>query len=194
MNDLPDFKTKLRQLMAEHEFEAAIQKLKKALPEDGDMANAVFLLEIRLEKLGRDSRAGVLNMEQETTATNKISQDLLGIIQTLKAEHFEEIAAENVSTKSTFEKLVDANGKVSAITSKVSLTSTLKKKRLELKLKLLNQQIDRLIDDITILSESIGEEFDIIRKKQYQKRINQKEEEIDKMIQTIENIESELTT
>jgi len=87
--DLTALQRNLRQLLPDEGISAVLAALKKTLPEQTDKYNAVFQLETRLNATNRDRLRGILSMEQLDLAYNRISAELLDLIDALEIEDFD---------------------------------------------------------------------------------------------------------
>lgn len=92
--DLITLQRNLRQLLPDEGISAVLAALKKALPEQTDKYNAVFQLETRLNSTNRDRLRGILSMEQLDLAYNRISAELLDLIDALEIEDFDVATAD----------------------------------------------------------------------------------------------------
>jgi len=90
---LADLQRTLRQMLPDEGISAVLAALKKALPEGTDPYNAVFQLETRLNATNKDRLRGILSQEQLELAYNRISADLLDLIDGLQMDHFAPPAA-----------------------------------------------------------------------------------------------------
>ncbi len=93
--DLASLQRKLRQMLPDEGIIAVLAALKKALPEGTDLYNAVFQLETRLNATNKDRLRGVLSQDQLELAYNRISADLLDLIDGLELEHFDVATADD---------------------------------------------------------------------------------------------------
>ncbi|MBK9489665.1 MAG: hypothetical protein IPO07_13385 [Haliscomenobacter sp.] len=79
----------LRESLAKDGLSNALSTLKKALPEQTEKYNLVFQLETRLNRINKDRIKGILSQEQLEIAYNRLSDDILSLINNLGAEDFE---------------------------------------------------------------------------------------------------------
>ncbi len=93
--DLSSLQRSLRQMLPDEGISAVLAALKKALPEGTDLYNAVFQLETRLNATNKDRLRGVLSQDQLELAYNRISADLLDLIDSLKPAHFDRATADS---------------------------------------------------------------------------------------------------
>lgn len=193
MKPLNEFKQELKSLIGKSEIRAAIKALKAELPNDSPFYTEGILFKVRLEKLEQSRRTGVISEEEEQRRYSTLIRDFLEIINSLEEKHFQPSEdGENISTVATFEKLEGTPDRIHAVREKVSLASSLKRKRLEAKLKQLTEEFDNLLDDIQVLNDSIKVEVNPITKKKFQQQINDKETALIEIEQTVEEIENEL--
>lgn len=193
MKPLNEFKQELKSLIGKSEIRAAIKALKAELPNDSPFYTEGILFKVRLEKLEQSRRTGVISEEEEQRRYSTLIRDFLEIINSLEEKHFQPSEdGENISTVATFEKLEGTPDRIHAVREKVSLAGSLKRKRLEAKLKQLTEEFDNLLDDIQVLNDSIKVEVNPITKKKFQQQINDKETALIEIEQTVEEIENEL--
>ncbi|MFN0213750.1 MAG: hypothetical protein ACKVT2_05790, partial [Saprospiraceae bacterium] len=74
---------------------AVLEALKKALPEQTEKYNAVFQLETRLNAVNKDRIRGLLSQDDLERAYNRITSDLLDLIDGLKLADFDLRTAES---------------------------------------------------------------------------------------------------
>ena len=79
----------LRESLAKDGLSNALSTLKKALPEQTEKYNLVFQLETRLNRINKDRIKGILSQEQLEIAYNRLSDDILSLINNLGVEDFE---------------------------------------------------------------------------------------------------------
>ncbi len=91
--DLTELKRTLRQLLPDEGISAVIAALKKALPETSPKFSALFQLETRLNMANRDKIRGVLSQEQLELAYNRLSSDLMDLIDGLEEDDFSSTGA-----------------------------------------------------------------------------------------------------
>ncbi len=92
--ELAPLQRTLRQMLPDEGISAVLAALKKALPEGTDLYNAVFQLETRLNATNKDRLRGVLSQDQLELAYNRISADLLDLIDSLEPAHFDRATAD----------------------------------------------------------------------------------------------------
>ncbi len=86
--ELSELKHSLLHLLPEEGISGTLAALKKSLPENAPKFSAVFQLETRLNMANRDKIRGVLSQEQLELTYNRISADLLDLINSLELSDF----------------------------------------------------------------------------------------------------------
>ena len=86
--EFADLKRSLLQLLPDEGIGAVLIALKKALPESSPKFTAVFHLETRLNMANRDKIRGILSPEQLELTYNRISADLIELIDGLEEADF----------------------------------------------------------------------------------------------------------
>lgn len=93
--ELAKLQRSLRQMLPDLGISSVLIALKKALPEQTVLYNTVFQLETRLNSLNKDRIRGIIAQEDLDVAYNRISADLLELIDALKLEDFDIKTAES---------------------------------------------------------------------------------------------------
>jgi len=95
--ELTELQRSLRDLLPDPDkgVFAVLAALKKALPEQTDNYNAVFQLETRLNTVNKDRIRGILSQEDLDLAYNRITADLLDLIDDLRLEDFDPKTADS---------------------------------------------------------------------------------------------------
>lgn len=87
-DELHELKRRLLQLLPDEGISAVIALLKKSLPENAAKFSALFQIETRLNMTNRDKIRGVLSQEQLELAYNRLSADLLDLVNSLEEADF----------------------------------------------------------------------------------------------------------
>ena len=95
--ELTELQRSLREILPDPDqgVFAVLAALKKALPEQTEKYNAVFQLETRLNALNKDRIRGILSQEDLDRAYNRITADVLDLIDALRLQDFDAKTAES---------------------------------------------------------------------------------------------------
>ncbi len=93
--DLATLQRSLRQMLPDLGISSVLTALKKALPELTVQYNAVFQLETRLNAINKDRIRGIISQDDLELAYNRISADLLDLIDALQLTDFDVKTAES---------------------------------------------------------------------------------------------------
>lgn len=93
--ELDQLQDRLRQMLPDLGIASVLSELKKVLPEQTVKFNSVFQLETRLNAVNKDRIRGLLTQQELDVAYNKISADLLDLIDSLELKDFSAATAES---------------------------------------------------------------------------------------------------
>ncbi len=194
MKPINEYKLELKKRSVQEGAEIVLQELLRKVRSGTPHHTDLMLLQVRRQRMEHMLRRGVISIEDAEPIRNDISSSLLDVIEELTTEHFEEQneSTGNQKMEKTLKQIEETSGRLEALKDKISLVGSLRRKRLEQKMQLLEKDYHILLKHIEILNESIKNEIDPIRKSQFQDQIAAKESDMTTIENNVEAIEKEL--
>lgn len=194
MKPINEYKLELKKRSVQEGAEIVLQELLRKVRNGTPQHTDLMLLQVRRQRMEHMLRRGVISIEDAEPIRNDISSSLLDVIEELTTEHFEEQnePTGNQKMEKTLKQIEETSGRLEALKDKISLASSLRRRRLEQKMELLEKDYHILLKHIEILNESIKNEIDPIRKSQFQDQIAAKESDMTTIENKVEAIEKEL--